>query len=150
MSTRSAVILRVHKEDLGKKVKFDESKLPVRLQSWKEEWGDDSDKEKSKEITLSNKYIGIYCHWDGYLDGVGGALKKNFNDYDTILNLIAGGFCSAIWYDCIKHYANRKGEEWEYIAPIQGKTMKEIKKSLGDNEYNYVFDDGWKANGKSF
>lgn len=142
MSTRSAIILKVRKEDLGKKVKFDKKKLPIPLNNWKEKYGDESAKEKSKEITLLHDYIGIYCHWDGELDGVGTVLKEYFTDYDSILNLIAGGDCSSIWYDGVKHYANRKGEEWKYIKPKQGFTSESVANSIGHDGYVYTFEDG--------
>ena len=156
MSTRSAIILKVRKEDLGKKVKFDKKKLPIPLKNWKDEWGDESAKEKSKEITLSHEYIGIYCHWDGDLDGVGAVLKEYFTDYDAVLNLIAGGDCSSIWYDGVKHYANRKGEEWKYIAPKQHELWYGVSDNIGHDDCVYVFadvcaileHDGWTFNGK--
>lgn len=148
MSTRSAIILKVRKEDLGKTVKFDKKKLPIPLKNWKEKWSDESVKEKSKEVTLSHEYIGIYCHWDGYLEGVGVALKEYFTDYDAILNLIAGGDCSSIWYDGVKHYANRKGEEWKYIKPKQGFTSKSVADSIGHDGCVYIYDDGWNFNSK--
>lgn len=149
MSTRSCIILKVRKEDLGKAVKFDKKKLPIPFKNWKEEWGDESAKEKSKEVILSHEYIGIYCHWDGDLDGVGAVLKKYFTDYDAVLNLIAGGACSSIWYDGVKHYANRKGEEWKYIEPKQHELWYRVSDFIGHDGCVYVFvDDGWTFNGK--
>ena len=86
MSTRSCVIVKVRKEDLGKKLKFDASK--VKLEDWEEQKKD----EFSKEVELKSPYVGVYCHWDGYPEGVGSVLKKCFNDYESALNLILGGF----------------------------------------------------------
>lgn len=139
MGTHSAIILKVRKEDIGKKVKFSAKKLPKETPL--EDWVDDG-KEFSEEVELKGEYIGIYCHWDGYTEGVGNALRNHFNDYDTILNLIVGGFCSAIGEDGVRHYANRNGEEWKWIEPSQG-TLDEVKRHI-DWEYVYIFDnDKW-------
>lgn len=43
------------------------------------------------EINPSDKYIGIYCHMDGYPEGAGTSLKKYFNTYEKALNLMALG-----------------------------------------------------------
>ena len=146
MSTRSCIILKVRKEDLGKVKKFNEKLLPITLKTWKEEWCDESSKEKSEEVTLKKEYIGIYCHWDGYPSGVGAVLKEKFTDYDSILNLIVGGYCSSVWYDGIKHYANRKRMKWGDIKPNQGDTQKKVLNNYSWIEYAYLFDEergGW-------
>lgn len=144
MSTRSCIIVKVSRNDIGKTIKFDAKKTPTK--SWEETWRDESSKEKSKPIKLEKGYIGIYCHWDGYFEYVGKLLKENYNDYEKALNLVSGGFCSSLEVDSIKHYANRKGEEWEYIKPILGETPKDIYAKVGHNGYVYLFEDGaWKA-----
>lgn len=148
--------LRFAKRTWEKTVKFDKKKLPIPLKNWKEKWSDESVKEKSKEVTLSHEYIGIYCHWNGDLDGVGAVLKEHFTNYDAVLNLIAGGDCSSIWYDGVKHYANRKGEEWKYIAPKQHELWYGVSDNIGHDGCVYVFADvcailerdGWTFNGK--
>ena len=143
MSTPSKIILKIKEEDIGKKIKFDVNKLPIKLKSWKiyntitnKLYLDESCREKSKEITLNGTYIGIYCHWDG--DLVGDALKKHFSNYEDVLNLIAGGFCSEIGENEIRHYANRKGEKWKYIKPIQCCSFKEMKVEIY-GYYTYLF-----------
>lgn len=137
MATRSNVIIKVKPEDIGKTIKFDVNKLPVPLIKW-----GGKGRNKCKPVTLEKQYIGIYCHWDGYPDGVGEALLETFNDYDTILNLIAGGFCSSIDNGGITHYANRSGEKWKYIQPKQS---DKIEVCGGLTEYAYIFeDDAWK------
>ena len=154
MSTNSCVIVKIKREDVGKSIKFDKAQLPdgVEIKPWTfadpmtgKVWNDESDKEKSEEIVIAGQYVGIYCHWDGYESGVGAALKEKFSDYDKALNLVAGGWCSSIDTDHIKHYANRKGEEWKNIKPIFAETVEEILKELGQ-EYDYLLDeDGWKC-----
>ena len=154
MSTNSCIIIKLRREDKGIPIKFDKALLPngVEIKPWVYRdpetgniWQDESAKEKSKTIIPTGKYIGIYCHWDGYETGVGHALKEKFSDYRKALNLLAGGWCSAISSDHIKHYANRKGEEWKVIKPVFGDTPQEIMRKVGQF-YNYLLDEnGWRC-----
>ena len=148
MSTRSCIIVKVRKEDLAKKMKFDASKVKL------EDWGEQKKDEFSEEVELKSPYVGVYCHWDGYPEGVGSVLKKCFNDYVSALNLVLGGFISYLEDDkVVKHYANRSGEDWKFIKPLQGKDCDSISKKV-DHQYCYLFTEekgwrvrGWKANG---
>ena len=146
MSTRSAIIIKVKREDIGKVVKFDKAKLPTKLSEWTCYSEKEVGKEISEEVTLDKPYIGVYCHSDGYFDGVGKVLKELYTDYDKVLNLIVGGDCSVVWYDETRHYANRNGEDWDWIKPTKGDTANEVADNIGHNGYAYLFDDGeWKA-----
>lgn len=151
MSTRSAIIVKVKPSDIGKIMKFDKSKLPCKLEKW-DVYGDEIGAEKSEEVKISKPYLGIYCHSDGYINGVGMALKEKFTDYDAILNLIIGGCCSVVWFDRIRHYANREGAKWSCLKPIQGKTASSVANHIGHNGYVYLFDNGgWRVNkGRKF
>jgi len=152
MSTRSAIIIKVKREDIGKAVKFDKAKLPTKLSEWTCYSEKEVGEEKSKEVTLDKPYIGIYCHSDGYFDGVGEVLKELYTDYDKVLNLIVGGYCSVVWFDETRHYANCDCEYWDNIKPIKGDTANEVANHIDHNGYVYLFDDGeWKAQkGKKF
>lgn len=141
MSTNSNIIVKVKKSDISSIALFDAKKLDVPEKSWDENNnGIINGNEKPVEIT--NEYIGIYCHWDGYLAGVGYALKEYFNTYEKALNLVLGGDLSYIDDDGnIMRYATRDGEDWDYIAPEQS----DDPISLANQEYNYLFEDGkWK------
>jgi hypothetical protein len=37
---------------------------------------------------VSNEYRGIYCHYDNYFEGTGIKLKKHYQDYDKVYQLI--------------------------------------------------------------
>ena len=147
MSTRSCIILNVRKEDIGKKFKFDASKLGKKLLKW-DCYGNEIGSEKSKEVTITSPYIGIYCHNDGCIDGVGRVLKEEWLSYEDILNLIVGGWCSVIWDGEVRHYANRKGERWDIIEPIQGKSAKDVQNKI-DHRFCYLFKEniGWRWRG---
>ena len=116
MSTRSNIIVKVRKEDIGKYVMFSKKRLGVELSDW-DIYGDTSEKEKAVPVKLRKNYIGVYCHCDGYPDGLGKVLLEKFNSYDSVLNLVAGGSCSSVWFDMVRRYANRKGEAWKHIQP---------------------------------
>ena len=155
MSTRSFIILKVRKEDIGKVMKFNEGLLPKPLDKWQEKdregkvWRDETGQDKCQPVEVKDQFIGVYCHWDGYPDGgVGDELKIHFKDYNSVLNLIIGGSCSSINNGVVRHYANRQGEEWKYLVPSQGKSRAELAR-LGRQawaEYAYCFDEatGWK------
>jgi hypothetical protein len=142
MGTRSSVIIRVKPEDIGKTIKFDRKKLPVPLSSWNTE----KVRSKCKPVTLEKNYVGVYCHWDGYPSGVGAALKVFADTYERALNLVLGGSISSIGEDDFTHYANRNGEVWTHIEPIQGDTAIDVNAEV-DEDYAYLFDEdngGWK------
>lgn len=141
MSTRSFIILKVRKEDIGKEISFNPENLPVPVKEWSNEKGN----ELSQPVKIEKEYIGIYCHWDGYREGVGAALKAKFTDYDAILNLIVGGSCSCITDEYVCRYGNRAGEEWEYIDPWQGNDKNEQPDCW--QEYVYLFEEGkgWRC-----
>ena len=142
MSTRSCIIVKVRPSDMGQVIKFKESALPVK----QERWGEGRKLNKEKPVELTGNYIGIYCHSDGYPSGVGNVLKKKFNNYEQVLNLVAGGHCSFVWFDGVRRYATRKGEEWEYLTPKQGNTPKEVYEKI-DCQYAYLFEEGeWLVN----
>jgi hypothetical protein len=134
-------------------MKFQAKTLPVKLGSWVNKdsegkiWSDETTSSKCKPVEIDSAYVGIYCHWDGYPDGVGAALLNGFHTYDEVLNLVLGGSCSHIAESDIRHYANRKGEKWNWIKPMQGKTQKGLVNYFDGSwaEYAYLFDEerGW-------
>ena len=154
MSTRSCIILKLRKEDIGKKLKFQEGLLPVPLDKWQHKdldgsiWRDESGKNLCRPVVINSQYIGIYCHFDGYPSGVGSAIKECFKDYDSVLNLIVGGSCSYIENDSVRHYANRQDEKWKYLKPLQGDHQSDLITRFRDSwsEYAYLYDEergGW-------
>ena len=132
MSTRSSILIEVPDDYIGKTLKYNPIKQEAR-------WRDDTITDMSQEVKITKKYLGIYCHHDGYPDGVGFSLVNGFNSFEGALNLILGGDCSSICSDRICRYATREGENWEYIKP---RTLDEIKKVSSDSEYLYVFMEG--------
>lgn len=101
-------------------------------------------------------YRGIYCHWDGYPDGVGKTLKENFNSLEMAKEIVELGDCSCI-AGCVrikpigKHtfnapeggtiiaYHRDRGEK--LIPPAKGATWKAVGREIG-NDFNYIFENG--------
>lgn len=49
---------------------------------------------------IGDKWARIYCHWDGYPEGVGAMLKTHYTDPDKIARLMALGDLSALYEEC--------------------------------------------------
>lgn len=130
MATRSNICLILNKEDIGKVMKFDETKLPKGVTCYNEFLN------KVEEVTLEKPVLEIYHHWDGYPDGVGKTLLKQYNDYNTILNLLLGGDASSINGDSVCQYCAWVGEDWERVKP------KQLDKPSFNEEYLYKFENG--------
>lgn len=140
MSTTSTIYVKVRKEDKGKALKCDLSKITLSfntpLKIKKEEI-----ERKITPIKLDKDYIRIYVHWDGYVNGVGYELLTNY-DYEKALNLILLGDESSIIGECTP-YVGRTDypEEWEDIKPM---TLENVKQGemftylLGDDDKWYV------------
>lgn len=100
-----------------------------------------------------DKYDGIYCHFDGYLDGVGKTLIENYTDINKVMALIELGAISSLGksIECpenhsfdnpikgytVAYFRDRK-EEPE-IDLYKDKSLNEIEKDYSE-EYNYIFD----------
>ena len=89
-----------------------------------------------------NKIKAIYCHWDGYPDGVGYTLLENFNSYEKAINLIAFGDASDINGTTAVFYNSwREGEDWKHTKPRQYTSEQAYEESC-DEDYAYLFKDG--------
>ena len=141
MATRSTICLVLRKEDIGKELKFDESKLP-KGKMYSNEYI-----HKLESVKLEQPILEIYHHFDGYPDVVGETLVNEFNDYDSVLNLMLGGDASSINGEMVEQYCAARGEEWEHNKPQQTNVC------MLKEEYVYKFDEdgkwyfkGWGAN----
>ena len=56
----------------------------------------------------------IYCHWDGYPEGVGKVLLNNYKDEDKVKKLLKLGDMSSLGSEPV---ANPKG--WDYSEPMR-------------------------------
>lgn len=81
-----------------------------------------------------NPVLQIYCHCDGYPEGVGEALQSGYNTYEQALALILGGDLSSLDTSCSYPYSLGKGEDANRCAPTV------LSKAELNEEYLYVFD----------
>ena len=128
MSTRCSILIEVPNDLIGQTIQYQKQDNEL---SW------NSGIDKTEPVKLTEKYLGIYCHHDGYPNGVGKKKKKKYNNFNSALNLILGGDCSSIVEDLVR-YATRESEEWKYIHPH---ALDTIRKVSDDSEYLYVFKD---------
>lgn len=141
MATRSCIIVKVRKGDIGTTKKYSDEVSKAQAYDW-----DDNGTDVCEDVTIEKSYIGVYCHWDGYPSGVGAALKSFADTYERALNLVLGGHISYVNDDEFAHYANRNDADWEYISPEQGDSPFDIIEVIDEN-YTYLFDEdngGWK------
>lgn len=71
----------------------------------------------------------IYCHWDGYLEGVGKTLKENYNTEEKIRELLSRGNVSSL--------GNSIKDSFFYAD--QGETKQELEKIKSKEEYKMLF-----------
>lgn len=95
--------------------------------------------------TENGKYEGIYCHHDGYPDGVGRTLLKNYNDSEKMKELVSLGGISSLYETAgeteKERYAKPGDRDWEVEKSRTFKDEDSLKYYLigTDAEYAYVF-----------
>ena len=47
-------------------------------------------------VTGDGSIRAVYCHYDGYLDGVGKTLLENYKDFESIMDLVSFGDMSSL------------------------------------------------------
>ena len=87
-----------------------------------------------------NHYDAIFCHFDGYPDGVGATLVKNYTDVDIANALISLGNIESL-EDSIEETSRTK-----YGTFFSG-SLKELLKEFWDTEWLYVYhaSDYWET-----
>ena len=102
-----------------------------------------------------NKTTDIYCHFDGYHEGVGATLSEHYNDLDKVKALIELGNISSLYAnvapeDGVEHSFSKKAEG---VTVAYGRDRNEegqeawvsleytnIYQIQIDNEFIYIFD----------
>ncbi len=92
----------------------------------------------------------IYCHWDGYPEGVGEILLNNYITEGDVFELLLLGNTSSLGKsteDTVA-YCRDKGEDFSMYA--EEMSLEEWHKMDGE-EYNYIFSNGnWAVRGDNF
>ena len=95
-------------------------------------------------IQNSNGTItGVYCHHDGYLDGVGKTLQENYTTASAVDELVSLGSLSSLGedLDVTQAYHRDRGDDLDIDSYD---TLHNIRFSDGGYEYIYVFtQEGW-------
>lgn len=97
-------------------------------------------------IKNQDSFEGIYCHFDGYLDGVGKTLFEHYNREELVRKLISQGDASYIGetIEDSRFYHTWRNEDLHIFkcrSLLSGKSDFE--------EYNYLFDGEWFLLNKS-
>ena len=139
MSTRSSILIRLHDYDFGATLKV--KKEFALVHGLSENVINNDIEDIVIPLSSDTKYLGIYCHHDGYPEYMAVMLYQHYNNYDDALNLILCGDTSTIEDLHTEAYVSR-GEYWEFVCPTQ---FKEPDVVTSDAEYIYVFENGrWK------
>ena len=114
----------------------------------------------SKQIG-KDRFLTIYCHWDGYLEWNGVLLQKEYNSVQRVTELLKGGDLSCLHKNispennephtfdkpqpdtCVYYARDRDGmsSSVDYSAKVY--TFAELIRH--EEEFNYIFTpDGWK------
>ena len=88
-------------------------------------------------------YDAVYCHYDGYFDGVGQILLDHYKTKELVRELIEGGAMSYL-EPTFKEtmFYTKRGETLEVKRNIHGLKMLELAAHRAGAEYLYVFVDG--------
>ena len=114
-------------------------------------------KKRSWGKTKKSGYLGIYCHNDGYPQGVGKILKKHYKTDEKIDKLIALGDISSlgsrigekhdfdaeltlITEDWTRAYHRDRGEAWSDVKPVFVTSIQDMRNSCEWCGYIYVYE----------
>lgn len=87
-----------------------------------------------------NVYMSVYCHFDGYVEGVGQVLFHYYNDFDKAKALVDGGDMSSVSPNVNDISRYDDGDTYPLICEGIKELIDYFDKS--DQEFLYVFEDG--------
>ena len=92
----------------------------------------------------SGSIVAIYCHWDGYPEGVGDKLIHCYNDRAKVLELLRLGHISSLGVDIetTEAYHRDRGEEFH---PARIMTLEEMSESWAEYCYKFTLEDRWEV-----
>lgn len=101
-------------------------------------------------VKVGNEYRTVYCHWYGYLEGVGQTLLNYYNSQELAEELVKEGDMSCIGEKCScpegHSYENQVSGYTVYYGRDRGETGTEYKiseeKPRVNEEYLYIFEGG--------
>lgn len=93
---------------------------------------------------VNSPYNGVYCHWDGYPEGVGKVLREHYSEPNKIKTLITKGGMSSLHPEIEKtEFYTKRGEPLQVIKTPNIQTLIREARNLGC-QYLYRFEkDSW-------
>ena len=139
MATRSNIAILLRPEDRNRTFNvmdpdFDDYRPEMRCPNCRSEKSEDWKDIFPDCEPNGSSVLQIYCHWDGYPEGVGEALQSGYNTYEQAMALILGGDLSSLYSSYSCPYSLGKGEDAGRCAP------NVLQKAELNEEYLYVFD----------
>lgn len=109
-------------------------------------------------VKVGDKYHCIYCHFDGYVDGVGKTLYENYSSQELAEQLVSNGNLSSLGQNCTKpdgHSYNNQIKGYSvYYGRDRGEEDQEMEilnSPLFDQEYSYVWNGtAWIVSGAEY
>lgn len=85
---------------------------------------------------LDGTVTGVYCHFDGYLDGVGQTLTESYTTPQQVLDLVALGSLSTLGRDTSTTvaYHRDRGEELDVIDYPKADVIR-----FNDGGYEFIY-----------
>jgi len=94
------------------------------------------------------KFRSVYCHFDGYIEGVGHTLLKNYNSQELARKIVNLGDLSSLFEsveDSVFYGRDRKEDN---VNALVKNTYKECMRE-NKQQYNYLWDgEKWLVDGK--
>lgn len=139
MATRSNIAILLRPEDRNRTLNimdecFDDYRSRMQCPNCRSTKSEDLKNIFPNCEPKGNPVLQIYCHWDGYPEGVGASLQSSYNSYEEALALILGGDLSSLDDSKSFPYSLGEGEDANSCAPAV------LQKPELNEEYLYVFD----------
>lgn len=91
----------------------------------------------------NGKYLAVYCHYDGYPDGVGKMLVENYSDYDKALQLVKHGNISSLDKDILKVDGHSFGSKADGQTVFYGRDRGESNQEPEELDYSELQKQDW-------
>ncbi len=89
-------------------------------------------------MKLNNGYYrSVYCHYDGYPDGVWMILRQHYDSVPEARMVIKAGDLSSLEEDAINSYQDR-GESWQQVKPITSPDLPHLIKTAAADHAEYI------------
>jgi hypothetical protein len=96
----------------------------------------------STRSTISVEHVdgsieSVYCHFDGYLAGVGNTLLSSYNSYDKVKELVSYGDISVLRSDIHRSIFYSRDHSESFRSDLFN-SIDEYYRELSSQEFNYI------------